>query len=121
MLCGSHFYNSVYDILSCFSFRDSILYLEWAPSNILCQDPVPSDDSKDVAIKNPETKEVLLEQQLEEMNQVEFDSEGAEVECIIFLCPVYAVFTLRSLINYLDPQSVLLLYLLHLLTIHQIY
>ncbi|KNA18332.1 hypothetical protein SOVF_071790 [Spinacia oleracea] len=64
-------------------YRDSILYLEWAPSNILCQGLVPSDDSKkDVAIKNPEAKEVLLEQQLEEINQVEIDSDGAELQTL---------------------------------------
>ena len=89
--CGQ-FYSSVSDILSCLSFRDSILYLEWAPSNILCQDPVPSDNSKDMAIEDPETKRVLLEQQLEEMNQVEFDSNGAEVGYMSCLWSLYLKF-----------------------------
>lgn len=98
------------------------MYLEWAPSNILCQGLVPSDDSKkDVAIKNPEAKEVLLEQQLEEINQVEIDSDGAEVGCTIYLCYALVLMeTLGSMIDYFDlflfvSQSVLLLYFLHLL------
>uniref|UniRef100_A0A803L2S7 RRM domain-containing protein n=1 Tax=Chenopodium quinoa TaxID=63459 RepID=A0A803L2S7_CHEQI len=64
--------------------RDSILYLEWAPSNILCQDLMPSDDSNnDVSVKNREAKEVLLKQQQpEEMNQVEIDSDGAELRTL---------------------------------------
>ncbi|XP_021764740.1 multiple RNA-binding domain-containing protein 1-like [Chenopodium quinoa] len=65
-------------------YRDSILYLEWAPSNILCQDLMPSDDSNnDVSVKNREAKEVLLKQQQpEEMNQVEIDSDGAELRTL---------------------------------------
>ena len=74
----------VFNILSCLFFRDFILYLEWAPSNILCQDLIPSVDSKnDVAIRTRKANQVLIEKQLEEMDQGQIDVDAAEVGCTV--------------------------------------
>lgn len=60
-------------------YKDAPLYLEWAPSNILCQDLEVDDKSKsNMVVGEQEAKKVSLEQQVEGISQDELDPDRVE-------------------------------------------
>lgn len=60
-------------------YKDAPLYLEWAPDDILSEDPNFINDEKESnVVGEHETKRALLEQQLEGKEDVEIDTERVE-------------------------------------------
>ena len=63
-------------------FRDLPLYLEWAPDDILSEDPTYKKDENDTSIVGEhETKLASLEQELEGTTNADIDTERVEVRC----------------------------------------
>ncbi|KAL2474679.1 nucleotide binding [Abeliophyllum distichum] len=60
-------------------YKDSPLYLEWAPGNILSQTPISmADSNNNVVVGEHDTKRVFLEQQLEDITDLDVDPDRIE-------------------------------------------
>lgn len=56
------------------------MYLEWAPSDILSEDPTYVNDDKETpSVGEHENKRALLEQQLEGTTDADIDTDRVEV------------------------------------------
>lgn len=59
--------------------RDAPLYLEWAPDNILSQNPMAGNVKDEKVVGESDAKRVLLEQAVEGLLDVELDPDRVEV------------------------------------------
>ena len=69
--------------------RDAPLYLEWAPDNILSQNPMDGN-VKDEKVGEGDARRVILEQAVDGISDVDFDPDRVEV-CFVLLFPLLFV------------------------------
>lgn len=64
--------------------RDSPLYLEWAPDDILSPNATLGMDEEKNTVGEKETKTVLLDQTVDEVSEVYLDPDRVEVRYFFF-------------------------------------
>lgn len=75
------------------NFSGAVLYLEWAPSNILSQNVKAVKDGPAGVVSDENIKSLLLEQSIEGLTEDEIDPDRAEVRCLlVFFCANFLLF-----------------------------